>query len=290
MDHQSKSHLVFFILLLSVFYGCEKTSKTQKFPYHSHSTEAIYRYRTGWQQIMDEGFYGKAEKSYQKAMIHDPDFLMAKSVYARLILDTEERLQLYKEVENKKLTVAGDERMLLDVYQSLVNFTNLRAQNHPNAKDSLQKALQLAEENLGHIIKKYPDEIHIKAEYVEIIHSLYGDRAALDTLAKITTPQQRLNPFLMGYAAELEANLGNYETAFRKADSLAIFFKDLQVPKPHVVWASLYFKKKNLEKAAMEIDIAYKMDPRNLDASRLRTRIYDALQKKQDRIRVLKSY
>jgi Tfp pilus assembly protein PilF len=277
-------------MLLSVLWGCGEASKTQKFPYHSSSTEAIYRYRTGWQQIMDEGFYGKAEKSYQKAIIHDPEFLMAKSVYARLTLDNDERLQLYKEVEAKKRNLVGDERMLLDVYQSLVNYTNLREQKHPNAKDSLQKALRLAEENFGNIIQKYPDEIHIKAEFVEIIHSLYGDRAALDSMVKITTPKQRLNPFLMGYAAELEANLGNYETAFRKADSLATFFKDLRVPKPHVVQASLHFKKNNLEKAAMEVDIAYKMDPRNLDASRLRARIYEALEKKQDSIRVLKSY
>lgn len=262
---------------LWVFWGCQTREEAPKYPYHSASTEAIYQYRLGWQQIMDEGFYAKAETSYQKALIHDPEFLVAKSVYARLILDNATREKLYREVEAQKKRLEPDERSLIEVYQSLVNYTNLRESRHPNAKDSLQKALRLGVENFGKIIKKYPHEIHIKAEYVELIHALYGDRAALDTLQNITTQRQRLNPFLQGYAAGLLANLGEFSRAHQKADSLLKFFEDLQVPKPYVVKAEVLFKQQKWEAAADYVETAYRLDPRNLDASRLRTKVQDSI-------------
>lgn len=265
------------LFLAWLFLACEKEIPENKHPYHTVSSEALFLYRLGWQQIMDEGFYAKAETSYQKALIHDPDFLVAKSVYARLILDNAEREKLYREVEAKKIRLNPDERLLIDVYQALVNYTNLRESRHPNARDSLQKALKLGEKNFGLLLKDYPDEVHIKAEYIEIIHSLYGDQAALDTLNSITQGKQRLNPFLRGYAAGLLANLGHFTRANQKADSLLKFFEGLKVPKPHVVKAEVLFEQKKWEEAAHYVETAYRLDHRNLDASRLRNRVQDSL-------------
>lgn len=285
---KSNFYFATIIILMMLFGSCQKKTSEDKHPYHSVSTEALYLYRLGWQQIMDEGFYAKAETSYQKALIHDPDFLVAKSVYARLVLDNALREKLYSEVEAKKKLLPPDERLLIDVYQALVNYTNLRESKHPQAKDSLQKALKLGEHNFGLLIKKYPDEVHIKAEYVEIIHSLYGDKAALDTLQHIAHGHQRLNPFLQGYTAGLLANLGYFEKAHHKADSLLTFFEGLKVPKPHVVKAEVLFKQKKWEQAEHFIETAYQLDHRNLDASRLRSRIQDSLRvwKKQNGVRV----
>lgn len=285
-----KSNFYFsaIIIFIMVFGACQKEISEDKHPYHSVSAEALYLYRLGWQQIMDEGFYAKAETSYQKALIHDPDFLVAKSVYARLVLDNALREKLYKEVEAQKNLLTPDERMLIDVYQALVNYTNLRESQYPQAKDSLQKALKLGEHNFGLLIKKYPDEVHIKAEYVEIIHSLYGDKAALDTLQNIAHSHQQLNPFLQGYAAGLLANLGHFDQAHHKADSLITFFEGLKVPKPHVVKAEVLFKQKKWEQAVHYAETAYQLDHRNLDASRLLSRIQDSLRvwKNQNGVRV----
>ena len=94
---------------------------------------------------MDYGEYGAAEISYRKSLDHDPDFLIGKSVLARLTLDLSERLTLYQTIEEQKYTVQGDERLILDVYHALTRYTNLRDQKSAETKSALQEALNLAE-------------------------------------------------------------------------------------------------------------------------------------------------
>jgi predicted Zn-dependent protease len=239
---------------------------------------------------MDEGRYAAAEKSYRKANYLDPDFLIGQSVYARLILDTDERIKIYKHVEAEKSRVEGDERMLLEVYQSLVYYTNLREQKSTEAPNALWTALKTAEKNLGYLVSKYPEEIYLKSEYIEILHANYGAARALDSLEELTSGKQKQNPFLMGYAASMEAELGNFDIALDKANALAKFFKGIRVPKPDAVYADVYYKKKELEKAYFHADNAYRLDNRNLDASRLRDKIKAEIQQRKDTMLIRKSY
>lgn len=277
------------LLLSLTAFSCQKAEEP-KHPYQPKSEAALYHYQLGWQQIMDEGRYAAAEKSYRKAMYLDPDFLIGQSVYARLTLDTPERLQIYEHVEAEKSSVKGDESMLLDVYQHLVKFTNLREQKKPDAATALKDALKTAEKNLGYLIRKYPDEIYIKAEYIEILHSNYGAEQALDSLEKLIDEKQKQNPFLVGYAATLEAESGHFDKALKKANDLAIFFKGIRVPKPDVIYATIYFEKLDLEKALYHAEKAYKLDKRNVDASRLMEKIKSEMQKRSDSISTKKSY
>lgn len=284
-----KTNLIFWMCSIILIPSCQKNGNT-KHPYQSKSETALYHYQLGWQQIMDEGRYAAAERSYRKANYLDPDFLIGQSVYARLILDTDERIKIYNRVEAEKSRVEGDEQLLLKVYQSLVYFTNLREQKSPEAPNALKTALKTAEKNLGYLVSKYPNEIYLKSEYIEILHANYGAKQALDSLESLTSDKQKQNPFMMGYAASMEAELGHFDKALDRANALAKFFKGISVPKPEVVYADVYFKKKALEKAYFHADNAYRLDSRNLDASRLRDKIKAEMQQRKDTATLSKKY
>ncbi|TMM55992.1 hypothetical protein FEE95_15225 [Maribacter algarum] len=265
------------ILILLFFISC-KSNKISTLKY-STSPEALRHYQKGWEQIMDEGRYGEAEVSYRKSLEYDPDFLIGKSVLARLTLNLEERLKLYEEIQEKRNTVTGDERLILEVYSSLVKHTNLKDQGSSETKSSLQKALSIAEKNLGSVVHKYPAEIYLKAEYIEVLNSLYGPKQALDSLNALTTISQKDNPFLLGFSASMHAELEEYDIAMKQANRLLQVVKDSTLPKTFAVLADVYFQMGSLEVAKSNVDRAGKLDPKNLDASQLKKKIDEAIKK-----------
>lgn len=263
-----------------VLFSCQEKSEFKgHLIYKSISNDsALHYYELGWKQIMDEGNYGPAEISYRKVLEHDPDFLLGKSVLGRLTLDLEERLRIEKEVQDQKENVSGDERSILEVYHTLVKFTNAREQKSPETKTILREAFPLALKNLGEIAHKYPDEIYMKAEYIEFLHSRYGPRNTLDSLRVLTTEAQKDNFFLLGYSASMQAEMDNFEVALQQAGRLKKLTKDTLVPKPYAVFADIYFQMDSLKLAKVNVDLATKLDPRNLDASRLKVKIDQKLE------------
>ncbi len=237
---------------------------------------------------MDEGNYGGAEVSYRKVLEYDPDFLIGKSVLGRLTLDLEERLQIFKEVEERKDKVTGKERLVLDVYHALVEFTNAREQKAQSTVSIRERVFKLAENNLRTIVHKYPEEVYLKAEYIEFLHTVHGPEIALDSLAILTSPAQKENPFLLGYAASMNAEIGNFDLALQEANQLQKVIGDTAIPKPYAVLADVYFKMDSLELAKINADRANMLDPRNLDASRLKEKIDGGLQSKLSDERIKK--
>jgi len=267
-----------FLALIVVFSCKTDTKKNNTHLEYSTSENALKHYRKGWIRIMDEGHYGDAEVSYRRALELDSTFLVGKSVLARLTLDLNERIQLYQELQKKKGNIYGDERLVLDVYTALVYYTNLRDQGASETKIALQEALKIGEENLRKIIHKYPEEVYLKAEYFEILHSIYGPRQALDSLHMLSTISQKENPFLLGFAASMHAELGDYGLAMKKANRLLEVVNDSMLPKTYAVLADIYFKMGSLKIAKSNADRATKIDFRNLDASRLKKKIDEAIQ------------
>lgn len=261
----------FVLILLFLLISChsEKTSDLK----YSTTSDALKYYNNGWVQIMDEGRYGAAEISYRKVLEHDPDFLVGKSVLARLTLDLDERLKLYHEIKEQKKVITGDELLILDIYTAFVKYTNLRDQGDSKTKNALQEALQLAEKNLKQIVHKYPKEVYLKAEYIEILHSLYGPKRALDSLNILASISQKDNPFLLGFAASMHAELEEYDIAINKADRLQEIVNNSMQPKTYAVLADIYYQIGNFEIAKINADRATKLDPRNMDASRLKKKI-----------------
>lgn len=226
---------------------------------------------------MDFGDYSAAEVSYRKALTFDDEFLVGKSVLARLTTDLDERLALYKELEGKKNTIKGDERLILDVYIALTRYTNLRDQESHEVKSALAEAISLGEHNLGKIVRKYPHEIYLKSEYIEVLHSLYGAEAALDSISSLTSEVQQKNPFILGYRAILTAEIQQYDEALIYANQLAEILSEANVAKPDAILADIYYKMGDYETARIHADKANKIDPRNLDASRLKAKIDEQL-------------
>lgn len=272
--------IVVLFIIFSLLQACTEQEIVPSRLYSTQSDSCLFYYQRGWEQIMDEGFYGPAEASYRQALAFDPDFLIGQSVLARLTTDLEERLALYTALEDKKSTIQGPERQLLDIYIGLTAFTNAREQNSAEADSILTEVLRLAERNFRQIVHQYPNEIHLKAEYIEILNAVHGPQLALDSMAILTNSDQKDNPFLIGYQASLEAKLGNYEKALASAHQLAQL-SNMQFPKSHAVYADVYFQMDSLVLAKTYADRAVQLDPRNLDASRLEAKIEQQLDEAQ---------
>jgi tetratricopeptide (TPR) repeat protein len=268
---KSAPFFLFFFLLLSC-----GSSTGSRLRYSTTSEKALAEFQKGWVQIMDEGRYGSAEESYRNALTFDPDFLVGKSVLARLTLNLEERLEIEKELFEKKEEIQGDERLIFDVYYALVRYTNLRDQRAPQAGEVLQKTIKMAEKNLRKLVYKYPYETYLKAEYIEFLHARYGAKQTIDSLTSLLAPEQKKNPFLLGVSASLHAELDEFDTALKQAVELEGIINDSTQPKPYAVYAYIYLQKKDLQLAKTNADQANELDPLNLDASRLKARI-DAL-------------
>lgn len=222
---------------------------------------------------MDYGDYAAAEVSYRKSLEHDPTFLVGQSVLARLTLDLDERLALYEGIEEGKQAITGDERLILDVYSALTKYTNLRDQESPHTKSALQDAIELGEKNFRKIVHTYPEEVYLKCEYIEMLHSQYGAARSLDSLHTLITISQQDNPFLLGYKAILTAEMKNYDEALKYALQLKEQMSHLEVAKPDAILADIYYKMEDYDNAKNHADRAFDIDPRNLDASRLKEKI-----------------
>lgn len=263
----------FGILMVVLINACTQPAKLKTVSYSTESDSTRYYYQLGWHQIMDFGDYSAAEVSYRKALTFDNNFLVGQSVLARLTTDLDERLAIYSLLESKKSSIDGDERLILDVYIALVKYTNLRDQQASESKSALQEALAKSEKNLGQVVSRYPDEVYLKSEYIEVMHALYGAQTALDTIKSLVGPFQQSNAFILGYKAILTAETENYPEALAYANQLAAQLKDVKVARPDAVLANIYFQMKAYKKAKIHADRANRIDPNNLDASRLKVKL-----------------
>ncbi|TXF88999.1 hypothetical protein FUA23_11970 [Neolewinella aurantiaca] len=245
--------------------------------YTSRSDSALFYYNLGWHQIMDEGRYAEAELSYRKSLKFDPDFLICQAVLGRLTLDDEERAAIYESVELKRGTLPADEEKLLSVYHDFVHYTNLRERGDTTALPFIRKALLNGEKVFRGLVHKYSGEPWLKSEYVEFINSNHGAEVALDSLAALTRERHAENPFLLGFGASLKAETGELEEALNRAERLEALTNDKSEPKPWAVLADVYFQRGELELAKQHVDRAVQLDSRNLDASRLQTKVDAAI-------------
>ena len=88
---------------------------------------------------------------------------------------------------------------------------------------------------------QYPDEVYLKSEYIEILHSQYGAQQTLDSMQQLVTSSQIKNPFLLGYKAILTAENKDYKNALMYAQSLVEQMSDLNVAKPDAILACLLY-------------------------------------------------
>ena len=222
---------------------------------------------------MDDGNYTASERSYRKMMSFDSEFLVGMSLLGRISLDKEERKKIEATLQKKKSEIKRDERLLFDVFLELLTLTNLRGQDPEKVKVQRNRAFEVGEKNLRIITHLYPDDVYTKAEYFEVLHYQYGPKAALDSLHRLSSTNQLQNPFILGFAADLEAELGNFDNALKMAGQLQTNLINLKVPKAYVVFADIYYKMGKKADAQAEVNQALKLDLGNIDAQRLKIKI-----------------
>lgn len=252
---------------------------SQQLKLTTSSDSALYYYYEGWRQVMDEGNYTESEVAYRKMMSFDKDFLVGLSLLGRITRDLKERQDIEQALVKRKKEVDGDEQRLLRNYIELVKLTNLREIDPDEAVIQMEKVFQSAEENLRPLVHRYRDEIYYMAEYIEVLHHNHGPQLALDSLYHLANTQQRQEPFILGYAASMEAEAGNFTKALEQATALSNKMVNTQSPKPYVVYSDIYFKMGNYERAQEYIQSALGLDAGNLDAQRLERKIIDRLNK-----------
>jgi len=268
-------NLSFRYCIASCFVFISMAASSQRLPLSTQSDSAKYYYHEGWRQVMDIGNYTRSEAAYRKMMTFDNHFLVGLSLLARITGDLNERQHIERQLEERKTELIGDERLLLNNYIELVKLTNLRETDPEAARGQVIKTLKANEANLKILIHGYPDEIYYKAEYIELIHHIYGAQQALDSIYQLASSSQQKQPFLLGYAAQLEAEKGNFQNALNKAQQLSEQTRDKTSPKPFVVYSNIYLRMGDLKRARKYIDHALRRDPGNLDAQRQKKSILE---------------
>jgi len=258
------------VLIFTFFFT---SISAQKLKLSTTSDSCLYYYYQGWKEVMDDGNYTASERSYRKMMSFDSEFLVGMSLLGRISLDREERKTIEATLQKGKSELKGDERLLFDVFLELLTLTNLRGQDPEKVKVQRIRAFEVGEKNLRIITHRYPDDVYTKAEYFEVLHYQYGPKAALDSLYKLSSTNQLQNPFILGFAAELESELGNFDNALKMAGQLKTNLINLKVPKAYVVFADIHYKMGKKADAKAEVYQALKLDPGNIDAQRLKIKI-----------------
>ena len=261
-------YLIFLFIL-----GASNTIIAQSFPLSTTSDSTRYYYYKGWENVMDLGHYSNSAIAFKKCVEHDPNFLVGQCLYGRISEDLAEQEQIYNLIESEKNSLTGAEYQLLEVFQSLLKLMIIRQTAPSKATAQITHALTLGEANFRQIVQQYPNEIYYKAEYIEMLNYNHGPKVALDSLAVLATPEEQKNPFLLGYAAMMEATLGQFETALTKANQLAAHFEGQVVPKPYVVYGDIYLKQGLIEKAKENVAKALAIDAGNIDAQRLKKKL-----------------
>lgn len=263
------AHLFFMLVLIIICaISCQQSHDTKAFDYGTKSDSALYYFNQGWEQIMDKGEWTNAETSFRKSITFDPNFLIGKSLVGRITQNLDERIQLKQELESQKETATSEERLLLDVYLLNIEIMNMRNQaTQEEAREITQKFQSLSESNFRKFVHIFPEESYVKAEYIEVLRSVYGAKPTLDSLKNLVNETQKDIPFFARYSASLETELGNFEQALLQAKHLKEITSEAS-PSPEVLFAEIYFKMDSLRLAKKHIERALQIDPNHLIAQR----------------------
>ncbi len=243
------------------------------FDYGTDSDSALFYFRQGWRHILDLGLWTRSEEAFRKAVEFDPDFLIGQSLVGRISRDLDERKNILGHLDTIAKKTGDAEQLLLDVFLQSIAQMNRTEPGEKQSAEATKARRTLAEHNFRKFVHQFPGESYIKAEYIEILHAVHGARTALDTLRKIASPKQRELPFFLGYAALLEAKLGQYENALETAREMEKVVHDSLVPSPYMVKAEIYWEMDSLVLANKYVQKVVHLDNNHLLAHRLKNKI-----------------
>jgi predicted Zn-dependent protease len=135
----------------------------------------------------------------------------------------------------------------------------------------------LSESNFSAFLNLHPSEDYIYSEYIEVIHGIYGTKAAMDTLQKQVIKGKKLNPFLISYTAQMQAELKEFENALKTASELERILNNSDLPIIPFTYAFIYFEKEQYESAGKLLDQTLNLDKNHTLAQRLKKRVEEKL-------------
>jgi tetratricopeptide (TPR) repeat protein len=264
-----------FLLLtfLSQFsYGQEKS-----FSYGTNNAEALKYYEKGWEYILDNGEWQKAEFAFRKAVELDPDFLLGWSQVGRISHDQEERIAIFTDLNKQKDELNGWEKGLLEVYLTSLEIIDAKDRGIAITPEKVKQFYQTSEKNFSEFLKHFPQERYVNAEYIEVIHGIYGAKAALDSLEKQQIESLELIPFLISYKAQLLAEIKEFELAYQAAETLEKRLNNPDLPIIPFTYGYIASEKGDYEEAGILIAKTLSLDPKHIIAQRLQKRIHEKL-------------
>ncbi|MCA9296733.1 MAG: hypothetical protein KC983_09445, partial [Phycisphaerales bacterium] len=162
--------------------ACRHAPRSAGFSYGTDNAVALAAFNRGWMQIMDEGRWTAAERSFREAADADPSFILGAALVARITTDLDERQALLANIEANLDRADTDCRLLLDVF--LMNIRAMNARDEGRAMPAVfnEERRSLALRNFGAFVTAHPQEPYIQAEYIEWIHAVHGAEAALEAM------------------------------------------------------------------------------------------------------------
>jgi tetratricopeptide (TPR) repeat protein len=270
-----KSTLLFFLVLPFL-----SLAQAPVFDYGTKSIEARKAYQTGWEQILDLGQWTKAEESFRKAAALDPDFKLAWSQVGRISNDPVERASIYTKLKN----VLGDsswESKLLEVYMGSLQLIDARDRGQAIQPEQVKQFYEVSLTNFSILQESFPDEPYINAEYIEVIHGIYGAKAALDSMELQRNSGRKTTPFLASYTSQMWAELKDFNKANEALSTLKTQLPDSNFPIILFTEANLFFEEGKLIQAEKLVNQALLADPKHTLAKRLKKRISEELKKQK---------
>lgn len=245
----------------------------EHFNYGTKLPEARAHYQKGWEQILDRGEWTLAEASFRKAVELDSNFLLGWSQVGRISQNPKERALIFKQLSDKKSRLTGWEKKLLEVYLGSLELIDARDRGIQISRKQISDFYSLSENHFSGFLKVYPNEIYVYSEYVEVIHGIYGPKPALDSLQSQVVKGNKLNPFLISYTAQMQAELKDFENAFQTASESERRLNNPKLPIISFTNAFIYFEKGQFESAGKFLDQTLILDKNHTLAQRLKKRL-----------------
>ncbi len=272
--------LVFFTLVLNSSCSSHKTSDS--FEYGTKSDSARYYYLNGFHEILDNGRWTEAEKSYRKAIEFDPDYMLGKSLVGRITRNLKEREELLQSILKTEKRITNDEKLLLDVYLLSIETYNNRDKGVKVTEEFKTKRKKIVASNFRKFIHKFPGDDYVKAEYIEWLRAIHGPKVTLDSLQILATEKQMKLGFYISYAASLELELGNIEKAIALSENLKELMIDSTYTSYSKLKAEIYIAQDSLHKAKEYVDKIIRIDSNHIIALGMQSEIEKQLAKRSN--------
>ncbi len=273
-------HLLSSLSIIVIIISCTPAASIESFDYGTQNEDARAYFLKGWEEILDNGRWSVSEMAFRKAAELDPDWLLGKSMVARITQNLEERQEILQYLEQNLDKANPDERMLLDVNIQSHIAANNRDQGIANSPEFNKRRRELAELNFGTFAHKYPEDDYFKAEYIEFLNLNHGAQTALDSIKHLANARQQNLGFYISFAASLELELGNIDNAEELSAKLDRTLTEPSYLSPKVLKAQILMAKDSIDEAFTLINKVVASDSKHIIAKGMQQRLKQMIEGK----------